>query len=223
MDTRPGSTQEDRRIQRTKNLLQHALLTLTVERGEFHSIQITEITDRANVARSTFYLHYGEKEELLYDALEKEFHQFMGEVQEYYQKEYAPIHILSLLRYIEDHPSYFKVVLSCIGTEKAFEQTRKTFEDWLINWMDFSVFNHSLPPELISYHISSTVLNCIRWWLEKDDGYTPEQMRDYIGQLLFDGLLSILNLETKKELESAFHKQLEEREGIRGSHYSPNI
>lgn len=221
MDIRPGSAHEDRRIQRTKNLLRDAILALTVERGEFHSIQITEITDRANVARSTFYLHYGEKEELLYDALGKEFHQFMREVQVYYQKEYAPIHVLSLLRYIEDHPRYFKVVLSCVGTEKAFEQTRKTFEDWLINWMDFSVFNHALPPELISYHISSTVLSCIRWWLEKDDGYTPEQMRDYIGQLVFDGLLSILNLETKKELESAFLKQLGKSEKVQASRYSP--
>src|SRR6266545_463064 len=54
----------DRRIQRTRQALHTALLELTREKG-YDSISIEEITDRANVGRATFYLHYKDKEDLL--------------------------------------------------------------------------------------------------------------------------------------------------------------
>src|SRR5215216_6296836 len=54
----------DRRIQRTRKALRTALLELIKEKG-YDAISIEEITDRANLGRATFYLHYKDKEELL--------------------------------------------------------------------------------------------------------------------------------------------------------------
>src|SRR5512140_985577 len=54
----------DRRIQRTRLALRSALLELIKEKG-FDSISVEEITERANVGRATFYLHYKDKEDLL--------------------------------------------------------------------------------------------------------------------------------------------------------------
>jgi AcrR family transcriptional regulator len=54
----------DRRIQRTRQLLRNALFALIIERG-YESIAIQDITERANLGRATFYLHYQDKEELL--------------------------------------------------------------------------------------------------------------------------------------------------------------
>ena len=54
----------DRRIQRTRQSLRTALLELIKEKG-YDAISIEEITERANVGRATFYLHYKDKEDLL--------------------------------------------------------------------------------------------------------------------------------------------------------------
>jgi AcrR family transcriptional regulator len=54
----------DRRVQRTRELLQRALIDL-ISQGAYDSITIQEIVDRANVGRTTFYLHYTSKDDLL--------------------------------------------------------------------------------------------------------------------------------------------------------------
>ena len=53
----------DRRAQRTRELLQKALIELISERG-YDAITIQDIVDRANLGRTTFYLHYNSKDEL---------------------------------------------------------------------------------------------------------------------------------------------------------------
>lgn len=55
---------EDRRIAKTQAQLSGALIELLLERG-WDAIGVGELCDRADVARSTFYLHFANKEELL--------------------------------------------------------------------------------------------------------------------------------------------------------------
>ncbi len=56
----------DRRVQRTRALLNEALIQLIFEKG-YDAVTIEDITERANVGRSTFYLHYQGKDDLLLD------------------------------------------------------------------------------------------------------------------------------------------------------------
>lgn len=58
------SPRTDRRVLRTREALRGALLGLVVERG-WDAIDIQSLCERANIGRSTFYLHYPNKEELL--------------------------------------------------------------------------------------------------------------------------------------------------------------
>ena len=57
---------EDRRIRRTKKLLKQALAQLMDEK-EFKDITVRDITERADLNRGTFYLHYTDT----YDILNK--------------------------------------------------------------------------------------------------------------------------------------------------------
>ena len=59
-----GNQIADRRVQKTKKLLSDALVSLIVEKG-YEDVSIQDILDRANVGRSTFYVHYENKEQLL--------------------------------------------------------------------------------------------------------------------------------------------------------------
>ncbi|WP_028552444.1 TetR/AcrR family transcriptional regulator [Paenibacillus sp. UNC451MF] len=55
---------EDRRKQRTRQLLKRGFIEVIREKG-FDSMNIQDIADRANVNRGTFYLHYNDKYMLL--------------------------------------------------------------------------------------------------------------------------------------------------------------
>ncbi len=54
----------DRRVQRTRRALREALIALILERG-WDGFSVQDVCDRADVGRSTFYTHFGDKEDLL--------------------------------------------------------------------------------------------------------------------------------------------------------------
>jgi AcrR family transcriptional regulator len=60
---------QDRRVQRTRQLLQDALVSLMVEKG-YEDTTVQDIIDRANVGRATFYAHFADKDTLLASRLE---------------------------------------------------------------------------------------------------------------------------------------------------------
>lgn len=59
----------DRRIRRTRVALREALISLLPKRG-WDDLSVQEICERADVGRSTFYMHFQSKEQLLADGLE---------------------------------------------------------------------------------------------------------------------------------------------------------
>src|SRR5688572_21269164 len=64
----------DRRVLRTRRTLRNALVELILERG-WDEVSVQDVCERADVGRSTFYMHFADKEELLFsgfDDLRKE-------------------------------------------------------------------------------------------------------------------------------------------------------
>jgi len=55
---------EDRRVTRTRSALRQAFRDLVEEKG-YEAVTIEDITEQANLGRTTFYLHYHDKEDLL--------------------------------------------------------------------------------------------------------------------------------------------------------------
>jgi AcrR family transcriptional regulator len=58
-----GARKDDRRVQRTQQLIRTALMSLIEEKG-FVALTVQDIIDRANVGRATFYAHFDNKEDL---------------------------------------------------------------------------------------------------------------------------------------------------------------
>ncbi len=74
-----SSGSHDLRARRTRQWLQAALIELMKEKP-FADIQITELTERAQVSRAAFYLHFRSKEELLLSHVDAIFDEFHAEV-----------------------------------------------------------------------------------------------------------------------------------------------
>ena len=54
----------DRRVRRTRFAVQSALVHLMIER-DYAAITVADIAERADVSRSTFYLHFADKDDVL--------------------------------------------------------------------------------------------------------------------------------------------------------------
>src|SRR5436305_620987 len=60
----------DRRVARSRRLLQEALVALILERG-YTAVTVQAVLDRADVGRATFYAHFTGKEALLLSIFEE--------------------------------------------------------------------------------------------------------------------------------------------------------
>jgi AcrR family transcriptional regulator len=60
----------DRRTERTRSALLSAFVDLVLE-GGYGALTTSEISRKANVGRSTFYLHFASKEELLKESIRR--------------------------------------------------------------------------------------------------------------------------------------------------------
>jgi len=67
--SRPGSRVQ-RRVARTKAAIEDAFVQLVLERG-YDRVAVEDITDRADLARATFYAHYPNKEAVQFSVFKR--------------------------------------------------------------------------------------------------------------------------------------------------------
>ena len=67
--SRPGSRVQ-RRVARTKAAIEDAFVQLVLERG-YDQVTVEDITDRADLARATFYTHYPNKEAVQFSVFNR--------------------------------------------------------------------------------------------------------------------------------------------------------
>lgn len=61
---------DDRRVRRTRRAIQEALVALILEKG-YDAVTVTDVIDRADVGRSTFYAHFTDKQDVLFSNIEQ--------------------------------------------------------------------------------------------------------------------------------------------------------
>jgi AcrR family transcriptional regulator len=174
----------DRRVQRTRELLQKALIDLINEQG-YDTITIQEIVDRANVGRTTFYIHYGSKDDLFmscHEAIVSEFqsgplypHPLSRE--ELLSPEVPP-QVISAYRHLEEARTRLSPIF--LGKEGPFLLRR--MRDWSAQEIEANlraVFNEkdsAIPFNLLANYLAATQISMIQWWLEKRQPYTAENL-----------------------------------------------
>ncbi len=117
----------DRRISRTRQLLQSALIDLSVE-GDYQSVTAQQILDRAGVARSTFYAHYRDKEALLKGSIDN----LHGALRHHWNRILSEQGVargeLSFVLFFLEHVGASRhVYLALIGGERAARSSSATF------------------------------------------------------------------------------------------------
>ncbi|MET8156104.1 helix-turn-helix domain-containing protein [Sphaerisporangium sp. NPDC005289] len=61
---------EDRRVRRTRRAAQEALVALILEKG-YDAVTVTDVIDRADIGRSTFYAHFTDKQDVLFSNIDE--------------------------------------------------------------------------------------------------------------------------------------------------------
>jgi AcrR family transcriptional regulator len=178
----------DRRVQRTRELLQKALVELMGERG-YGDITIQEIVTRANVGRTTFYSHYKSKNALFmscHEAVVSEFHVGPHQLskEEWLSPETPPGMIVAYRHLLDE-----RVLLSPIFKgEESLPLLRRIRErsaqDIAASLRAaFPKTRSTIPIDVLANYLAGAQTALVQWWLEKHQRYTPEELAQTVHRV----------------------------------------
>src|SRR5512143_1854069 len=76
----PEAKKLDPRVVRTRQMLREALVACILDKG-YDAISIQDITNRAGLRRATFYLHYRDKDELMFSLIRDMLDDLMAKIE----------------------------------------------------------------------------------------------------------------------------------------------
>lgn len=178
----------DPRVRKTRRRLQEGLLTLMATEP-FQAITVKEITNRADVNRGTFYLHYTDKFDLL-----------AGVGRDYYIEEMIELLPNGQLTRAADIKRLTvatcnfldRFVAGCSPLNKPFEplieaEIQKLLFITLKDWLD----NQPAPPQgsdITATIISWAILGAALTWNRSNRETTPEQTAQQVYTVLSTGI-----------------------------------
>jgi AcrR family transcriptional regulator len=191
---------EDRRVQRTRQLLERALLELIEERN-YESITIQQITDRANVGRATFYLHYRDKEQLLLATIQRLQEDLAWQLEPLRPADFLqerPVLNEQIFRHVERYRHLYEVLLSergaALARHRLMAYLTSQVEHFLLRPLLALVGEPAVPTSLLASYVSGTLYTAITWWLEHPGQNTPEEMGQLVRKLTLPAIFAVLGV-----------------------------
>lgn len=187
---------QDRRVRRSQKLLFDALMALITEK-DYESITVSEIVNRADVARATFYVHFDDKNALLLSSLDTLAETIVEEVKGFSKEDLlsGTLHpALVVFDYLQRNPVLFRVILNGQGGSFVLQRLRfyaaQTAHQVLANLE----LTPSIPPNIIIDFVAGAMLSVITGWLEDDMRTPQDELARMFYSLVRPGILSALSL-----------------------------
>ena len=185
---------QDRRIQKTKTLLHEALGSLIREKP-YDSIVVQEILDRANVGRSTFYMHFQDKDELLISSI----HDLLRSVQTAElppsRKRYERVIRFSrpVFEHIHQHRQTGAANIGLRGRALIHEHLQEVISELIADDVkkEFRTArkrDQHIPANFLVQYLASTFILVLNWWVESKRPLPPDEIDALFRSLVLSTL-----------------------------------
>ncbi|WP_395833509.1 TetR/AcrR family transcriptional regulator [Cystobacter fuscus] len=183
MPTEPAPV--DPRVHRSRAMLRDALLGLIRERG-FDTISVQDITGRARLNRSTFYLHYRDKDDLLTQIMRDMLSELALRSQEVSAGPDLLQHALvEWFRHAAEHAELYHLMLGQSGMRAYSVQLRNILEQLIAPGLTTSAHPRleGVPASTLSRFLISAYMGVLESWLDRRSPDSPEDMARWLWAL----------------------------------------
>jgi len=194
----------DRRILRTRQLLRDALLALIAEKG-YQEITVQDVTDRANVARTTFYLHYKDIDDLLFSSMADMYQELFDEWDARPSALLDPNdnsqHYAGDFEHVAHYASFYRVMMSENGSMKFMVRVQQYLTVAMEQTLQRCLppgHEPSIPLSMLAAMLAGVEIGVMMWWIQSDMPYTPEAMSLLCDRFSRPGVLAVLGLDQEK-------------------------
>lgn len=177
----------DRRVVRTQQQLRQALYALIQEKP-YERITVQDILDRANIGRSTFYVHFRDKDDLLLGNMPENILTFD-------QDSNALVPSLEpIFAHAQENYRLFRALMGSEGIDLVYRMSeRKTRQNWLshVEALQARGMAALLPTAFVAQYLTGAFMALMRWWLDEEMPYSPAEIDVMFQQLARNGLANL--------------------------------
>lgn len=177
----------DRRRQKTRDAIFSAFSRL-LEKKSYSHITVQEIIDEANIGRSTFYAHFETKDELLNamctaifghifsdDLMREETHDFSrnGNLQ---------ARLTHLLYHLKEKQRDISSIISGDSGDLFMRYFKNYLTELFVKQTAGVVI--AAPEDYVLNHYVSSFAETVKWWVESDMSYSPEDVANFYVSIM---------------------------------------
>lgn len=180
----------DRRVRRTRDRLGDAMVELLHEKP-FDSIRVQDVLDRAGIARSTFYNHYRDKEDLFVSDVDD----FWGRVGTLLDRRddssgrVAPV--MELFAHVAEMRSFWSALVDSGRAQDVTDLGEAHF----VRSIQRRLSREPRVQHLTEEHRTATaralagaLISLMTWWIERGASGSPEEMDDVFHAVVWNGV-----------------------------------
>jgi len=182
------STLSDARVVRTRQALREAMTALA-EELPLEAITVRAIAARADVGYATFFRHYADKEALLADVASMMTDAFLAQVAPLLRNRDRLGAARSLCAFVEDHLPIHQALLAGGAGETVRAGMLRAIQSAVARARQ----HHDDGPldDLILFHLVSSILNLLAWWLRNFAAVDSATMAEIIERTVLTPVTSL--------------------------------
>ncbi len=174
-------------------MLHEALFGLIGEK-DYDRISVSEVLARANVGRSTFYMHFRDKDELFASAIQQKLESMRagGPAQNH------PVERLvgfsrAVFEHIDSNRAAGGARMGRRGRAILHEHFRRVLARWICDEMTRAPrirarASGGVPPTLLAQHVASTFVLVLDWWVDSECALSPDEADGLFRTLVLPAL-----------------------------------
>jgi AcrR family transcriptional regulator len=191
MTHEPAPSRHERRRAQTRQLLIQTTLKLVLEKG-YDAISIQDITDRADLGRGTFYIHFKEKADVVWAAIEGMMREMEQEAHREYDRRMPQVEYFALrniFRHGQNNRDLYRVVFGGQGSAMLAGRVQDLVAKILLYDLQHAPNagkrEFGIPEEMLAQMLTGLITRLLSWWLESPSQYSAEQMAAFAYKVLY--------------------------------------
>jgi AcrR family transcriptional regulator len=180
----------DERARRTRDRLGSAFVALIHEKP-IEDVTVQDVLNRAAVGRSTFYLHFRDKNDLLLSQLEVflETMSTLLSVRKEISRRVVPV--AEMFEHIENQKKLYRILADAGRLNDFFDLAQGYFARGIEDRLRESKRLPKIPQGELAARacaLAGSLLSLLRWWLDRGAKEPPGEMDELFHRMVWNGL-----------------------------------
>ena len=180
----------DERARRTRDRLGDAFVALIHEKP-IEDVTVQDVLDRASVGRSTFYLHFRDKNDLLLSQLEIFLEMTSTTLSVRKEASDRIVAVAEMFSHIENQSELYRILAGAGRLNDFFDLAQTYFARGIEHRLRASERLPKMSQGELAARASAmagSLLSLLRWWLDRGAKESPAEMDDLFHRMVWNGL-----------------------------------